>query len=127
DSRERDGLKGEITVRLERAKVQRGQPIRGKATVQNVGSVTWLPGSTSIGGVNLGVHLRSRDGRPMNVDFARITLEGATAPGHEQSVDFAIAPPDPGEYLLEFDLVSEGVGWFEMNDSPTVTLALTVS
>jgi hypothetical protein len=42
-------------------------------------------------------------------------------------VEFALAPPEPGDYLLEFDLVSEGVGWFEMNGSATATVALSVS
>lgn len=127
DSREREGLKGEITVRLERTSVERGGPIHGTATVQNVGSVSWLPGSTPHGGVNLGVHLRARDGRPISLDFARVALEGTTGPGHTQRVAFELIPPEPGEYLLEFDLVSEGVGWFEMNGSATVTLAITVS
>lgn len=127
DSREREGLKAEIAVQLERTIVQRGESIRGTATVQNVGSVSWLPGSTAHGGVNLGVHLRSRDGRPISLDFARIRLESATPPGQTQHVEFALAPPDPGEYLLEFDLVSEGVGWFEMNGSATVTRAITIS
>jgi SAM-dependent methyltransferase len=126
DSRDREGLKGEITVRLERTTVQAGQPIRDTATVQNVGSVSWLPGSTRHGGVNLGVHLRTRHGQPISVDFARIRLKGTTAPGDQQTLDFAIGPPDPGDYLLEFDLVSEGVAWFEMNGSPTATVTLTV-
>ena len=126
DSREREGLKGEITVQLERTIVRRGEPIRGTATMQNVGGVSWLPGSTTHGGVNLGVHLRARDGSPVSVDFARVRLAGTTTPGHTQSVTFAIAPPDAGDYLMEFDLVSEGVGWFEMNGSATVTLALSV-
>ena len=126
DSRERAGLKGEITIRLERTQAGAGEPIRGTATVQNVGSVTWLPGSTPVGGVNLGVHLRARDGRPISVDFARIALADSTAPGHTQHVEFALAPPEPGDYLLEFDLVSEGVSWFEMNGSATATVAVTV-
>jgi len=127
DSREREGLKGEITVQLERTTIQRGEAIRGTAAVQNVGSVSWLPGSTPHGGVNLGVHLRARDGSPIAVDFARIRLDGTTAPGRTERVEFALAPPDPGDYLLEFDLVSESVGWFEMNGSATVTLALSVT
>ncbi|HEY6362355.1 MAG TPA: class I SAM-dependent methyltransferase, partial [Vicinamibacterales bacterium] len=44
DSRERDGLKGEITVRLESAEVHAGEQVRGRATVQNVGTAMWLPG-----------------------------------------------------------------------------------
>jgi SAM-dependent methyltransferase len=126
DSRDREGLKAEITVRLERADVRRGEPIRGRATLQNVGTVIWLPGSTALGGVNLGVHLRAHDGRPIAVDFARIALEDTTGPGELRSVEFAVAPPEPGDYLLEFDLVSEGVSWFEMNGSPTATLLLSI-
>ena len=126
DSRERDGLKGEITVRLESAEVQAGEQIRGQATVQNVGTAMWLPGPTPVGGVNLGVHLRLRDGSPLNVDFGRLLLENATAPGGTRTVEFALEPPVPGEYLLEFDLVSEGVAWFEMNGSATATVRITV-
>ena len=126
DSRERTGLKGEITVHLRRASVRAGEMIEGDASVQNVGSVTWLPGDTPLGGVNLGVHLRTRGGSPLAVDFARVRLIGSTAPGDMQSVSFSLRPPDPGEYLLEFDLVSEGVGWFEMNGSATVSVAVMV-
>jgi len=126
DSRERTGLKGEITIRLRRASVRAGELIEGDARVQNVGSVNWLPGDVPLGGVNLGVHLRSRGGSPLAVDFARVRLTGATAPGDAQDVSFALKPPQAGEYLLEFDLVSEGVGWFEMNGSATVSVAVTV-
>jgi SAM-dependent methyltransferase len=126
DSRERTGLKGEITIQLLRTSVRPNEAIEGHATVQNVGSVTWLPGNTPLGGVNLGVHLRTRGGSPLAVDFARVRLIGSTAPGDMQRVSFSLTPPDPGEYLLEFDLVSERVGWFEMNGSATVSVALTV-
>jgi hypothetical protein len=126
DSRERDGLKAEITVRLERSDVREGEPIRGHATVQNVGTAMWLPGSTAIGGVNLGVHLRSRDGRPLKVDFARLVLANETPPGGTERIDFALEPPPRGDYLLEFDLVSEGVAWFEINGSATATVIMTV-
>jgi hypothetical protein len=127
NSRERDGLRGEIAINLERDAVRRDETIRGRATVQNVGSVVWLPGDAPLGGVKLGVHLRTRDGRPLSVDFARVRLDqGTTSPGDWRTVDFALAPPGQGEYVLEFDLVSEGVAWFEMNGSPTATVALTV-
>ena len=119
-------MKGEIGIRLAETTIEHEQPIRGTATVQNVGSVRWLPGSTRHGGVNLGVHLRRRDGQPIALDFARIPLDGITPPGETRTVEFAIAAPETGEYLLEFDLVSEGVGWFEMNGSATVTVAIVM-
>jgi hypothetical protein len=126
DSREPDGLKGEISVHLERSAVREGEPIRGRVTVHNVGTATWLPGSTRVGGVNLGVHLRLADGRPLNVDFARLGLNAETPPGGAGTIDFALEPPPPGDYVLEFDLVSEGVAWFEMNGSATASVKITV-
>lgn len=126
DSRERDGLMGEIAIDLERSEVREGEPIRARATVHNVGTAVWLPGSTQVGGVNLGVHLRLGDGRPVNVDFARVVLDGETLPGGIQRIDFTLEPPPRGNYLLEFDLVSEGVAWFEMNGSATATTKITV-
>ena len=30
-----------------------------------------------------------------------------------------VAPKTPGKYMLKFDLVSEGIDWFEASGSPT--------
>ena len=126
DSRHRDGLRAELAIRLAASELSADQRICGTATIQNVGTAHWLPGTVSIGGVNLGVHLRSSDGRPLSVDFARVILEHSTGPGDIRNIPFDIPAPAAGAYLLEFDMVSEGVGWFELNDSPTVTVRLTV-
>jgi SAM-dependent methyltransferase len=126
DSRGRLQLKAKIAIRLEQQAVASNEPLRGHATLTNVGQATWLPGATRIGGVNLGVHLRTSDGKPLDVDYARIHLADETAPGCTQRIDFMLNPLPPGEYTLEFDLVSEGVGWFEANGSATVSVPITV-
>jgi hypothetical protein len=126
DSRQRTGLKGEIAVSLERDTVRVHDPVRGRATIRNVGAAVWLPGTTKVGGVNLGVHLRTSDGQPIEVDFGRVRLEHGTEPGGIQTVDFTLASPPQGDYLLEFDLVSEGVGWFEVIGSATATVAISI-
>ena len=36
------------------------------------------------------------------------------------------APETPGRYRLKFDLVSEGIDWFEQTGSPTTTRELVV-
>jgi hypothetical protein len=95
-------------------------------SLTNAGQATWLPGATKVGGVNLGVHLRTSDGKPLDVDYARIHLADETAPGRTQGIDFMLNPLPPGEYTLEFDMVSEGVGWFEANGSATVSVPITV-
>ena len=126
DSRGWDGLQGEIAITLERTALREGEPLRGQATVRNLGEAVWLPGQTPVGGVNLGAHLRTHEGHPLDVNFGRVCLVGSTGPGETQTIDFALAPPPPGEYLLEFDLVSEGVCWFERNGSATTTVAIAV-
>jgi SAM-dependent methyltransferase len=122
DSRDRLQLKANIAVRLQQQEVLANERLHGHATMTNIGPARWLPGATRVGGVNLGVHLRTRDDRPLNVDFARILLSDETAPGATRRIDFTLSPLPPGEYTLEFDLVSEGVGWFEANGSATVSI-----
>jgi hypothetical protein len=41
-------------------------------------------------------------------------------------VELAFAAPDAGRWQLGFDLVAEGVCWFEVNGAETVTVPLTV-
>jgi hypothetical protein len=36
------------------------------------------------------------------------------------------APKNPGRYSLKFDLVSEGIDWFEACGSPTTMTSLVV-
>jgi hypothetical protein len=36
------------------------------------------------------------------------------------------APEQPGSYMLKFDLVAEGVTWFETTGSPAAATRLTV-
>ena len=36
------------------------------------------------------------------------------------------ALPEPGRYVLKFDMVSEGIEWFEKCGSPTTTESLWV-
>ena len=126
DSRDRLQLKAKLAIRLEQQAVSSNEPLRGRAKMTNLGGAAWLSGETKIGGVNLGVHLRTSDGKPIEVDYARMELAGRTAAGSTREIDFTLNTPPPGEYILEFDLVSEGVGWFEANGSATVSVPITV-
>jgi SAM-dependent methyltransferase len=125
DSRDRRGLLGELTVRLEQPS---GGSVRGTATVRNTGSSVWLPSSTPLGGVKLGVHLYDERGLLVDRDYARADLPGGgiVTPGGQVTVDLALAAPGPGRWKLGFDLVSEGVCWFEVNGAETVTVPLSV-
>jgi len=77
--------------------------------------------------VRLGAQLCGADGTMINRDFARAWLPGALAPGAAADVAIDIpAPSAPGRYALKFDLVSEGIDWFERCGSETTVKTLVV-
>jgi hypothetical protein len=77
--------------------------------------------------VRLGAQLCNAEGALINRDFARAWLPGPIAAGGHADVDIEITPPDPGRYSLKFDLVSEGIDWFERCGSETTTKGFWVT
>ncbi len=78
--------------------------------------------------VRLGAQLTTDDGTVIDRDYARAWLPQDLAPGAQTTVHIDVpAPTTPGRYGLKFDLVSEGIDWFEAAGSPTITRGLWVS
>ena len=75
-------------------------------------------------------HLTARYYKPNDtkpVGSARAWLPDDLPPGHKTQVQIDIpAPEKPGRYALKFDLVSEGIDWFEKSGSPTTVRDLVV-
>jgi hypothetical protein len=77
--------------------------------------------------VRLGAQLMTEDGAMINRDYARAWLPGDIPPGGAADVAIEVPAPDrPGRYSLKFDLVSEGIDWFEACGSETTTTALVI-
>jgi hypothetical protein len=77
--------------------------------------------------VRLGAQLLDHEGQMLNRDYARAWLPGDIPPGGTTKVHIEVpAPETPGRYALRFDLVSEGIDWFEACGSPTTTEKLVV-
>jgi MoaA/NifB/PqqE/SkfB family radical SAM enzyme len=105
----------------------RGREIRATAgvytvvgvTIENTGGMEWL--MTTWGPrrfVRLGVQLFDEHRNPINRDYARTPAPNNLAPGESSTFEFGIPAVDaPGIYWLKFDMVSEGVGWFETGGS----------
>ena len=76
--------------------------------------------------VRLGAQLLAEDGSLLDRDHARAWLP-RDLPGGD-AIDVAIDIPSPaaGRYRLKFDLVSEGIDWFEACGSETTTARLLV-
>ena len=113
-----------------------GLPLRGRASAPLVVSTRVKNLSTrpfraqaSYGRrlVRLGAQLLDDRGELLNRDFARAWLPADIAPGTAANVEIEIPAPDkPGRYRLKFDLVSEGIDWFEACGSPTTIKPLLV-
>src|SRR6185436_5624642 len=105
-----------------------GRPVQVRTRVHNL-STRPFPAQATYGRrlVRLGAQLCAEDGTLLNRDFARAWLPATLGPGTRADVAIDIpAPEQPGRYALKFDLVSEGIDWFEKCGSPTTTRALWV-
>jgi SAM-dependent methyltransferase len=131
DSRRRQGLRADLAVRLDTAVAPPGAPVHGTATVRNTSGATWLPVSTRVGAVLLGGHLLAADdGTSIDHGFFRAPLTPgaprAITPGEVVEVRFALPPLGRGRFVVEFDMVSEGVCWFGTNGSGVARVALEI-
>jgi Radical SAM superfamily len=107
---------------------RRGKSMIIHTRVQNL-SAKPFPAQASYGRrlVRLGAQLCASDGSLINRDFERAWLPATLEPGAIADVPITVkAPATPGRYALKFDLVSEGIDWFEACGSPTTTKTLVV-
>jgi hypothetical protein len=105
-----------------------GRALTLRATIRNA-STRPFPAQATYGRrlVRLGAQLCAADGSLVNRDFERAWLPESLEPGARAQVPITItAPSEPGRYALKFDLVSEGIDWFESCGSPTTTKTLVV-
>jgi MoaA/NifB/PqqE/SkfB family radical SAM enzyme len=109
-------------------KAKPAQPLTLKTKVRNL-STRPFRAQASYGRrlVRLGAQLLDEHGAMINRDYARAWLPGDIAGGAQAEVPIEIpAPAQPGRYTLKFDLVSEGIDWFEACGSETTTTPLVV-
>ncbi len=70
--------------------------------------------------VRLGAQLCAADGSLIDRDYERAWLPQHLPAGETVEIPITVkAPETPGRYQLKFDLVSEGIDWFETGGSPT--------
>jgi hypothetical protein len=77
--------------------------------------------------VRLGAQLCTQAGVVINRDYERAWLPHDVQPGAAVDVSITVtAPSEPGRYALKFDLVCEGIDWFEAHGSPVTVKQLVV-
>ncbi len=131
DSRSRAGLSANLKVSLMSAEVKESGSVAAQAVITNSGRAIWLPRSAKVGAVLLGCHLLDGSGKMLKIDFFRQPLtpgEGRPiAPGETVTIDLSLPALQKGDYILEFDLVSEAIGWFANSGSEIVRQKLQVN
>ena len=107
-----------------------GQDLEFTFRVVNIGLETWpclgLDGGEK-GAVHLGAHLLRPNEDEVAWDYERASLPRDLLPGEEVEVVLkALAPTEPGSYIVEFDMVAEHISWFEDYGSGTLRYKLSV-
>jgi ubiquinone/menaquinone biosynthesis C-methylase UbiE len=130
DSRFPDDLSAVIRIKSSKLVVEEGKNIELAAHVKNDSSSIWLPRNAGVGAVLLGCHVLDRNGKSLyrSYHWEALTPGDGIPIGPGEKIDVnVIMPPLPiGEYVLEFDMVSNDVCWFAQNHSPTVRVDLEV-
>ncbi|HKY27712.1 MAG TPA: hypothetical protein VJM12_07190 [Pyrinomonadaceae bacterium] len=77
--------------------------------------------------ISVGNHWLDENGRMVINDDGRSPLPYDLNPGDEIEIPVTItAPPNPGSYILEIDVVQEGVTWYGSKDSTTLKAKVKV-
>jgi 4-amino-4-deoxy-L-arabinose transferase-like glycosyltransferase len=123
-----EGFRAELSVAARpfamRAKKQAVVLVR----IKNISAVTW-PARERGGSphqVSLGNHWLDSSGRTLVNDDGRSAVLRDLRPGETTELPLTVNAPGRGRYLLELDMLQEGVSWFGLAGSPTLRLAVEV-
>jgi SAM-dependent methyltransferase len=127
DSRQHTGLAHQMVITPDRLRLKAQISGTFHCEIVNTGSATWLhEGPEIFGLVRVGSHLATAEGQLISLDFSRHPLPRVVKPGETVALSVSVALPSPGRYRLTFDLVSEGVTWFENTGSQPVVVTVEV-
>ena len=98
--------------------------------IENLGTET-IESTSSENAVFLSFHLLTHEGNEMRYDNDRYALPEPIRKNQQKTVaavlDNTKLKVEPGNYILEFDLVKEGEFWFSEKESNTLKIAMTVN
>ena len=128
------GFQAKILLTDPPVKLRVGQKEPITVKVQNASPVFWWARGGEINDRNdnkfyiaVGDRWLDKDGKLLSEMDGRIGLSKDLKPGEELETALVItAPNEPGDYILEVDLVQEQVSWFNEKGSPTARTKVTV-
>ncbi len=124
-----DAFKAELSPIGDSLTMKAHSTITIPVKVKNNSNSIWPAKGTSNGKriVNLAYHWLDADGRVVLWDGKRNSLLCDVKPHEEVTLNAVInAPDNPGNYILEFDMVQERVAWFRDRGSKTTTINVIV-
>jgi len=120
-----DAFLAEIACLDSQPVISAGQTLRVRVEVENSSPAPWDYHEPSP--LRLGNHWLSPDGKMKVKDDGRTRLPSGLLPRQKLTVELEIKAPEmPGIYLLELDVVQEGVTWFKDMGSKTCVLEVNV-
>ena len=129
-----NGFAAQLTIVEPPAKLRAGQQETVQVRIKNASSVFWWARGGEVNDrpdnmfyIAAGNRWLKPDGSLVTNMDGRYGISANLKPGEETEVPLLVtAPKEPGEYLLEVDLIQEQVAWFSDKGSPTTRAKVTV-
>jgi hypothetical protein len=129
-----EAFKAHITLVDPPAKLRAGEPVVVQVRFKNDSPVIWWARGGPINNrpdnkfyIAAGNRWLKSDGSLLTNMDGRYGIGKDLKPGEENEVPLKVtAPKDPGDYILEVDLVQEAVAWFSDKGSPTAKTKISV-
>jgi SAM-dependent methyltransferase len=122
-------LRAEIVPLAVARSATTGSPFTDRLRITNTGTVVWRAQGRRFGGqVTCGLKVVAGRGEVLREDLGRTPLPKDVAPGESFDVEMTVAGAlAAGRYELRYDMVVEGVTWFEFYGSPCPVRPLEVT
>jgi O-antigen biosynthesis protein len=101
-----------------------GDTLLLRIELTNTGTIPWL--NFGLHPVRLSYHWRAANAAMAVHDGLRAGFRDPIAPGESATVELrVVAPPEPGQYELQLDLLEEGIAWFSDRGVQPLAIAVT--
>jgi len=130
DSRAISYLGSKLTLLSGPSSARPGEVLHFKVRAENTGHARWLRGSEGgreKGDVHLVAHLLDENETPFSWYHAGAFLPQDISPGEVVEIEIALtAPKKTGQIIVQFDMVSEHLAWFEDLGSEVLKQELSI-
>jgi 4-amino-4-deoxy-L-arabinose transferase-like glycosyltransferase len=123
------GFRAELSAPDPPSRLRAKEQATVRVFVRNVGDSAWLARERGASPFQLsaGNHWLDKDGNTFANDDGRAALLRDLRPGEEEEMRLVVnAPRRAGDYLLEIDMLQEGVSWFGPKGSKTLRVPVKV-